>query len=104
MENKNSYFLLDLKISDNDQNEIYHDKLNDSVDLILSSMRANHDSYKFKKIDDSRIIYFFKTNKRKRKGQLTKFCERFLPKEQIYEAKRITKSYLKEQILRLKKK
>jgi hypothetical protein len=103
MENKNSYFSLDLEILTQEQNDTYMDDLDNSVDLILSSMGADDDSYQFEKKDKSRIIYFFKTSKRKRQGQLSKFSERFLPKDQAYKAKGITKDYLHNSMILLEK-
>lgn len=102
MENKNSYFLLDLKLPTSKiENETSKDQLKDSVDLILSSMGVEDEAEEFEKDDKSRLLYFFKTSKRKRKGQLVKFCQRYLPEDQVYTADGITKSYLNEQLIRL---
>lgn len=85
MENKNSY----------------QDQLRNSVDLILGSMGVEEDPQQSQKDDKNRIIYFFKTNKRKRKGQLVKFCKRYLGEEVTYRAEGITKSDLNEELIRL---
>lgn len=53
-------------------------KIDNNVDLILGSMQCYDEPNIFKKIDNSSRIYLFKTSKRKRKGQLNKFCERYL--------------------------
>lgn len=57
----------------------------------------------FIKKDNSRMIFLFKTNQRKRKGQLIKFCDRFLPKNTGYGyvAEGITKVYMEEQLKKL---
>jgi hypothetical protein len=102
MENKNSYFIIDLKIPNyKSENDHYHDKLKDSVDLILASMGVEEEPEQYQKKDKNRMIYFFKTSKRKRKGQLVKFCNRYLPGEVTYRAEGITKSYLNEELIRL---
>jgi hypothetical protein len=103
IENKNSYFSLDLRIPIQERNDNHIEDLDNSVDLILSSMGVDDASYKFQKIDKSRVIYFFKTSKRKRQGQLFRYSERFLPKEQICEAKGITKEYLQTSMVILEK-
>jgi hypothetical protein len=103
MENKKSYFFLDLKIPDaKTGDKKYKDALNNSVDLILSAMGAENEPEQYLKNDDARMLYFFRTNERKRKGQLVKFCERYLPEYQDYRIEGITKAYLEEQKLRLK--
>jgi hypothetical protein len=103
MENKNSFFVLKINLPDNKiTNEIFASKIKNSVDLILDSMGVDEDPKEFNKVDHSRLIYFFKTNKRRRKGQLVKFCQRYLPEEVEYETEGITKAFLDEQIIRLK--
>jgi len=103
-ENKNTYFVLDLKVPEEQRNERYKDQLEDSVDLVSHSMGANNELYKFIRNDEGRIIYFFKTDKRKRKGQLTKFCERHLLESQEYNAKGISKPTLEYELNLLKQK
>lgn len=101
-ENKKSYFLLDLKLPDTKIGDTeYVDEVRNSVDLILSSMGVDEEPQQYIKNDQGRIIYFFRTNLRKRKGQLAKFCERYLPEHQYYDIAGITKSYLDEQKIRL---
>lgn len=101
-ENKKSYFLLDLKLPDTKIGDTeYVDEVRNSVDLILSSMGVDEEPQQYIKNDRGRIIYFFRTNLRKRKGQLAKFCERYLPEHQYYKIEGITKSYLDEQRIRL---
>lgn len=102
-ENKNSYFMLDLRIPKEQRYEKYKEELNDSVDLILDAMGADHGCHKYESKDDSQIFYLFRTNRRKRRGQLTKFCQRFLPSEQEYDAKGITRDDLTSIIVKLNK-
>jgi hypothetical protein len=77
-DNKNSYFYINIELDElNSENEFHKEKIENSVDLIFSAMKATDEIYKFEK--EGRIISLFKTNNRKRKGKLNKFCERYLP-------------------------
>jgi hypothetical protein len=82
MENKSSYFYLKLNIPKEYRNSYeFREKLNNSIDEILYSMNAptNDDNTHFLQSDDkSSLITIFRTNNRKRKGQLNKFCDRYL--------------------------
>lgn len=100
-ENKNSYFMLELRIPPESRYERYIKELNDSVDLILDAMGAEHGCHKYQTKENNQIFYLFKTNKRKRKGQLTKFCQKFLPEDQLYDAKGISRDDLTEMLVRL---
>lgn len=104
LENKNSYFYLDMRLPyDRKESSVYQDQLKNSVDLVLASMGVEEDPEEFCKIDKTRIIYLFKTSKRKRKGQLIKFCKRFLDDTIEYTAEGISKSGLSEQLVKLTK-
>lgn len=82
MENKNSYFCLTLRpTEDLKDSPGFNKQLNDATDHILYSIGTDPQSvknYKIKKIDNSEQIFIFRTNNRKRQGQLNKYCERFL--------------------------
>jgi hypothetical protein len=79
-DNKNSYFYINIELDElNSENEFHKEKIENSVDLIFSAMKATDEIYKFEK--EGRIISLFKTNNRKRKGKLNKFCERYLPED-----------------------
>jgi len=56
-------------------------KIDDAVDDILYSMNSPTNApknYQAENADRSKRIYIFKTNNRKRKGQLKKFCNQYL--------------------------
>jgi hypothetical protein len=53
MENKNSYFMLDIGIPINQsENNNYQEQLRNSVDLILASMKVEEDPKQFEKSDN----------------------------------------------------
>lgn len=104
MENKNSYFMLNIKIPEQHINQtVYQEKLIDSIDLILASMGVEEEPKQFIKEDNSRKIFFFKTSIRKRKGQLVKFCLRYLPEDVVFEAHGMTKESIADLIYRIKR-
>lgn len=101
MENKNSFFSLTLDTSQIHNNEWKLEKLENAIDLILSAMQVNQIWYKFVGINE--IIYLFKTETRKRRGQVIKACEGTLPKEQNYEVQALTKFSYDQDLKRLQK-
>ena len=105
MENKNGYFILKIGIPESKiENEPLQEEIKNSVDLILASMGVQENSEEnFIKDDNSRLIYIFKTKERKRKGQLVKFCDRYLPKEIDYETEGVQKIYATEQLIKLRR-
>lgn len=75
MENKNSYFLLDIHLPNNKiTNEIYQDQLRNSVDLVLASMGVEEEPEEYEK------------------------------EEVNYKAEGVTKAFLNEQLLITKNK
>ena len=79
MENKKSYFYISVDIpNENKQNDIYISELENDLDLVINSMKAMREIYRFKKINNERIVIFFKPDVRKRNGQLDQFCKRYL--------------------------
>ncbi len=109
MENKNSYFLLKIKLPFELQNSRgFNEKLNNAVDQILYSMGAENtrNNHVLKKDDNSLQLYIFRTNNRKRKGQLNKFCERYLDPEWnlTYETKGLSISEVPSLIQQAKEK
>jgi hypothetical protein len=105
IENKNSYFILDVKIQDEDKSDIkYKERLENKIDLVFSSLGTSYNqTYQFIKKDQKRIIYFFKTEKRKRRGQVVKFCDAHLPENLVYKTEAITKSYLDLSLIKLER-
>jgi hypothetical protein len=103
IENKNSYFTLDVKIQDDDQSDVkYKEELENKIDLVFSALGTSYNqTYQFRKTDRKRIIYFFRTEKRKRRGQVVKFCDAYLPDDLVYKASAITKSYLDLSLVKL---
>lgn len=99
---RNTYFYLELPIADLDDT-IYMDKLNDSVDMILGAMGTKEKPYKVFDKSGQRLFFYFKTGSQKRKGQLNKFCTRYLPEDQIYNAKGITKEEIQGKVYQMQK-
>lgn len=97
LENKNSYFLLDLRLPESKiGEEEYKNEVTNAVDLVLSAMGVDEEPQQYVKTDQSRIFYFFRTNMRKRKGQLVKFCHRYLPEDQSCTIEGVTKFHSEE--------
>lgn len=94
--NKNTFFSVDIWIPNEFvHSESYLNDLNDAIDQILYAMGASDtDLYKVFKTDGTRVCVLFKALNRKRKGQLNKFCSRFLKEGLRYEAKGILKEDL----------
>lgn len=102
MENKQSYFVLDLTTPYHRiKSTFYRDQLKNSVDLVLGSMGMEEKLEEFHRNDQTRIIYLFKTSIRKRKGQLVKFCNRYIDKEVTYAAEGVKKSFYNEHLKKL---
>lgn len=82
IENKNSYFYLKLKIPEEYKNSSeFEKKINYAVDDILYSMNSptnDPNNYKITSKEKDKKIHIFRTNNRKRNGQLDKFCKRFI--------------------------
>ena len=83
--NKGSYFLLTLELEGLygvDENMVKQ-KIENSVDIILASMKVNDEFYKF--VSRDKIIYLFATTTRKRNGQLNKLVEKNLVSKGLVE-------------------
>lgn len=68
-------------------------------------MGVEEEPHEYLKQDKSRKILFFRTFKRKRRGQLLKFCSWYLPEDAVFEAHGISKSQatdLSQQIIKSK--
>lgn len=76
-ESKQTYFAIRIDLTEKKTNEIYQQRIDNEMDLVLASMTVKNNLYKFQHIDKSEIIYYFQTEQRK--GQLIKICERYLP-------------------------
>lgn len=87
----------------NDEINRLEDEILNSLDLVLASMEVKDQEELFKEINGEKIYYLFKTAKRKRKGQLIKFCNKYLPGEVKFTAEGLKRTEFKEFLLRLEK-
>lgn len=77
---------MEISIPQNARNSShYMDTLLDSFDLVLASMGVYEDGKEFHHKEGAKIYHLFHTTTRKRKGQLVKFCNPYLPDEMIRE-------------------
>lgn len=81
----------------------FETNIENCVDLILAAMGIEEEAEQLTKKDGSLIYYFFRTTKRKRQGQLVKFCLRYLPTEIMFKAEGITRAESFHRILELRK-
>lgn len=108
-ENKNNYFVLDIQIEDPYLGEDHiESELNDGIDHVLYAMSVKADekeNYKALSFDKSRQIHIFRTDNRKRRGQLNKFCSRYLPNTEFlnYTTKAIRADELPRYINKIEK-
>jgi hypothetical protein len=76
-QNRASYFSVKLEYSNIQFGNVnLHDKVSDQMDLVLNSLQVSDEIYKFNY--SNCVIYLFTTDKRKRRGQVTKFIEKYL--------------------------
>lgn len=99
-ENKNSFFCLRLDTSLIKNSPYQLDKLDNSVDLIFSTMKVRSVWYKFVNKNKLEYIYLFKTEDRKRKGQLAKACEKIFDKDQEYQIDALNKFSFEKDLCR----
>lgn len=102
MENKNSFFSILLRLDGIENNSYYRELLENKIDLVLGRMQGSTNIHRFDQRGGDQMIYYFQVNQRKRRGQLVKACEEFLPETQEYKVSAITKSVLEDQLIRLK--
>lgn len=105
--NKGSYFSLKLNLEPyfEVENQIINQKIENAVDIVLSTMSANENVYKFKSNDS--LIYLFGTTNRKRKGQLDKLVDKNIIENQLilsYTTRSLLKTEFNQCIETLKKK
>lgn len=100
METKQSFFSLRLEL-ETFNNKYKQEELDNIVDLIISSLGVKTNCYKFENKEEK--VYLFKTETRKRKGQLVKLCDKLLPTNQYYVAEGLTRITFISEIERLKK-
>jgi len=98
MENKNTFFSLILDISAHEKIPYQLDKLSNAVDLVLSLMKVSGYSYKFQSSQE--MVYLFKTEHRKRKGQLVSYCQKIFPSSQDFQVEALSKFSFEKDLLR----
>ena len=103
IENKNSFFSLRINTEEIKNNKFAMEKLENSIDLILSSLNATKSVYKFNQKNNNEIICLFETGTRKRKGQLIKLCENLLEEKIFFVGDGITKFVFDNEIQRFTK-
>lgn len=78
VENKNSFFQVTIDLLPISKNPYQIQSLENSMDLVLSAMKVNNIWYKFVQKNKEQIIYLFKSEDRKRRGQLDRYCNQNL--------------------------
>ena len=101
MENKNSFFSIKLDITNIKTNSFRLEQLENQIDLVLSNMHVSQFWHKFTGANE--IIYFFKTDNRKRKGQLVKVCDNILNTDQSYYVEAMTKMSYEQDLERMRR-
>ena len=83
MENKRSYFYIEINLTnpENYNNEYFLEGLDDDIDIILDRMNVSEENYRFRSKDNKKTVVYFKPDRRKRKGQLSKLCTRYFKEE-----------------------
>lgn len=104
--NKSSFFYLELELPDlgGFLSENLEQQIETNVDVVLGSIGANSNVYKFKAI--GRVVYLFSTFKRKRKGQLNKLIDKNLIDKKLidgYKTISFLKNEFKSTLIELKK-
>lgn len=79
MENKNSFF--SIRIETRNLTDYEKSELLDEIDLVLGSIGAQSELYKFKSEKYQQEIILFRTGARKRRGQLNRICEKYIPEK-----------------------
>lgn len=97
IENKNCFFKLHIQVPEEDRNNaFYKERVKNSIDLVLASMGVYEQIKEFERKDKILTILLFQPKQRKRKGQLVKFCHRYLPDDTHYEVKSLLKDEFNE--------
>lgn len=72
MENKQSFFSLRIETELIKNNDYKLEELENSVDIILSTLGVKAIFYKFQQKNNTEKVYFFKTDTRKRNSRINK--------------------------------
>src|SRR6056300_1401720 len=91
-DNKYTYFAVSVDIPNRYGVNIksFKENIENKMDLVLYSMNSTPDIIIFKEVNNKKLIYFFKSSKRKRFGQLVRLLEKHLP-NYSYEKEHLTK-------------
>lgn len=100
MENKKTFFSISLTVND-PINKLQQKGIDHKLDIVMSAMNSRSEHFKFIRNDENEFVYFFKTETRKRIGQLIKLLEKNLSDE-IYYANAMTKIDYETEIARLR--
>lgn len=104
VENKSSFFQVTIELLSMSKNVYKVQALENSMDLVLSAMKVSNTWYRF--VNQEQIIYLFRCEDRKRRGQLDRYCQKNLPVDQYpitYEIKSYTNPSFQAAISRLVK-
>jgi len=102
-ENKSSFFQVTIDLLPIYKNQYQIHLLENSMDLVLSAMKVNNTLYKFIQKNQEQVIYLFKSEDRKRRGQLDRYCNQNLSNELEYNVISHSNSAFWATINRLKK-
>src|SRR6056300_1401406 len=82
-DNKYTYFAVSVDIPNRYGVNIksFKENIENKMDLVLYSMNSTPDIIIFKEVNNKKLIYFFKSSKRKRFGQLVRLLEKHLTKK-----------------------
>ena len=100
MENKKTFFSICINTNE-PKNNLEQEKIDHKLDIIMSAMNSRSDHFKFTQKDKRELVYFFKTETRKRVGQLIKLLDKNIVDEH-YEVNAMTKSDYENEIATLK--
>jgi hypothetical protein len=103
IENKSAYFVLKLNLSKQNRTEFYEEKINNSLDLIYNALDiSDKNNHIYRKKNGEALVHYFKTNNRKRKGMIDKYCQRFLPDDQTWQIIPIKQNQLNAELDKIK--
>lgn len=102
---RHSYFSVELIsiISFEEKEQSEKDDLLEMIDFVFIGMNVKDEWYSFLSVDGTRYLYFFKSESRKRLGQLRRLCERNLPSGEKFAIVGHDKSKFYAKIIQLKK-
>lgn len=103
VENKSSFFQVTIDIIPISRNNYQLQSLENCMDLVLSSMKVGNLWYKFIQINKEEIVYLFKSEDRKRRGQLDRYCASNIENDLLYTVKNHSSAAFHATVDRLKK-